>query len=107
MFHGYYLGTGAYYTARLAACEYLARIKKQASVLVLREERPEYWAPLGVGILRELSRNAFNQQPEKPESIKQAFQIMGSRLKLDVNLFRQQSWLLKNYKKQVKLSRYF
>ena len=51
--------TGAYYTARLALCEHLTKIKKQAACLVMREERPEYNAPLGVGILRELSRAAF------------------------------------------------
>jgi len=35
--------TGAYYVNRLAVTEYLEKIKKQASVLVFREIRPEYW----------------------------------------------------------------
>lgn len=63
--------TGAYYTARLALCEYLEKIKRQAACLVMREERPEYYAPLGVGILRELARGAFSKQPEKFSTISQ------------------------------------
>ena len=48
---------------------YLEKIKKQCSCLVLREARPEYWAPLGVGILREASRKAFQETPEIFNSI--------------------------------------
>jgi len=102
--------TGAYYTVRLAICEYLEKIKRQASCLVLREERPEYNAPLGVGILRELSRDMlFNNKPEKPENIDQAFQLMqqSGRLTLNPNIFRQQSWLLKEYGKQKRLMEFF
>ncbi len=51
---------GAYYAARLGALEYLDRINRQAKVLILRDVRPEYWAPLGVWIIRETVRNGFN-----------------------------------------------
>lgn len=51
---------GAYYAARLGALEYLNRINRQAKVLILRDVRPEYWAPLGVWIIRETVRNGFN-----------------------------------------------
>ena len=74
--------TGAYYTIRLAVSEYLEKIQRQARVLVLREERPEYNAPLGVGILRELARDILTKKPETPETIKEAFQLMKPRLKL-------------------------
>lgn len=99
--------TGAYYTVRLAVSEYLEKIKRQASCLVLREERPEYNAPLGVGILRELSRDMLTKKPEKPETIEQAFQLMKSRLKLSPEIFKSRSWLLKNYKKQTRLKEWF
>jgi len=99
--------TGAYYTARLVVAEYLEKIKKQASVLVLREERPEYNAPLGVGILRELGRAAFTKKPEKFPTIKQAFETMNSRLKLNSEIFKDKSWLLKNYGKQKRLREWF
>ena len=51
---------GAYYAARLGVLEYLNRINRQAKVLILRDVRPEYWAPLGVWIIRETVRNGFN-----------------------------------------------
>ena len=96
--------TGAYYTARLVVCEYLEKIKKQAPCLVFREERPEYNAPLGVGILRELGRDAFLRQPEKFDTTEEAFKKMQERMKLSVSLFRQKSWLLKEYGKQTRLN---
>jgi hypothetical protein len=98
--------TGAYYTARLALCEYLSRIQKQAACLVMREERPEYYAPLGVGILRELSRDAFSKQPEKFSSIQDALKVSQTRLKLPISTFTQKSWLLREYGKQTRLSKF-
>jgi len=40
--------------------EYLNSIQRQAQVLILRNVRPEYWAPLGVWIIRETVRNGFD-----------------------------------------------
>lgn len=51
---------GAYYAARLGVLEYLNSIQRQAKVLILRNVRPEYWAPLGVWIIRETVRNGFD-----------------------------------------------
>ncbi len=99
--------TGAYYTVRLSICEYLERVKKQASVFVMREERPEYNAPLGVGILRELSRDALSKPPEKFNTIQEALARSQSRMKLPVKTFQEKSWLLKNYGKQTRLGRWF
>ncbi len=98
--------TGAYYSNRLALCEYLEKEKKQASCLVLRECRPEYYAPLGTGILREASRAAFSKKPEKFETIEAAFKKMQERIRLPVSLFKEKSWLLKEYGKQARLSRW-
>ncbi len=39
---------GGYYATRLPILEYLNKMKKQASVLVIRIETPSYWASLGV-----------------------------------------------------------
>lgn len=99
--------TGAYYSNRLAVCEYLEKIKKQATILVLRESRPEYWAPLGVGILREASRKAFQGIPEKFNSIKEVFEKIKTRLVLNIEEFKEKSETLKNYGKQKKLSSFF
>jgi len=91
---------GAYYTDRLAVTEYLEKIKKQASVLVLHEEREEYYAPLGVGIIRESIRYAMKEKPEYPSTIKDAFEIMSKRLKAPIKKYHEMSWVLNNYKKQ-------
>ena len=65
---------GAYYAARLGALEYLDRINRQAKVLILRDVKPEYWAPLGVWIIRETVRNGFNSYQELEEkTVKKVF----------------------------------
>lgn len=99
--------TGAYYANRLALTEYLERIKKQAQCIVFREVRLEYDAPLGVGILRQTSREAFSKQPEKFFSLSDALAAIQSRIKLSVEKFTSKSFLLKNYGKQKKLSQFF
>ena len=94
---------GGYYTARLAVSEYLEKIKRQANILVLREITNDYYAPLGVGILRETCRDAFNKIPEKFASFDEAFKKMQERLNLNVGIFKEKSLLLKDYGKQKKL----
>ncbi|MDP3027168.1 MAG: hypothetical protein Q8N63_05645, partial [Nanoarchaeota archaeon] len=98
--------TGAYYTARLVVCEYLEKIKKQAYCLVFREEGPEYNAPLGVGILRELGRDAFIKKPEKFDTIQQALNKMQERFRISVRDFTNRSVLLKEYKIQARLNKW-
>jgi len=99
--------TGAYYSNRLALCEYLEKTKRQASCLVMRECRPEYWAPLGTGILREASRQAFKNKPERFSTLQEAFKEMQKRMLLSIEEFKQKSKLLREYKQQTKLSRWF
>jgi len=55
--------TGAYYSARLAVCEYLKRIRRCARVIVVRNISNEYWAPLGTWVIREATRKAMAQPP--------------------------------------------
>jgi hypothetical protein len=98
---------GAYYANKLALCEYLESKKRQATALFFREIRPEYYAPLGVGILRECCRGAFSKIPEKCESIDDAFIKMNKRMRLNSIEFREHSKVLKNYGKQKKLNNWF
>lgn len=56
---GYSPISGAYYSARLAACEYLAAQRWCARVILIRSVSNEYWAPLGTWVIREASRRAF------------------------------------------------
>ncbi|OIO41219.1 hypothetical protein COU56_05070 [Candidatus Pacearchaeota archaeon CG10_big_fil_rev_8_21_14_0_10_31_9] len=96
--------TGAYYANRLAVCEYLNEIRRQAKCIFLREIRPEYNAPLGVGILREVSRDAFSKYPEKFQTTNDALKKVEERLKQPVGNFTNQSALLKEQYKQKKLT---
>jgi len=99
--------TGAYYANLLGVAEYLEKIKKQASVLVLREIREDYYAPLGVGILREITREAFTNQPIKAKTIDEAFELMQKNFKININEYRKILKIITNYKKQKKVCDYF
>ncbi|MEM0465502.1 MAG: hypothetical protein QXW97_02260 [Candidatus Pacearchaeota archaeon] len=99
--------TGAYYANRLALCEYLEKIKKQACAIFMREVKPEYYAPLGVGILREITRKAFNNSPEKFDTIKEALNKAQQRLKSPISIWTNKSVLLKEFKKQTRLNKWF
>lgn len=50
---------GAYYAARLSVLERLVRVRRQAAVFVYREITEDYWAPLGVWVIREAVRTAM------------------------------------------------
>jgi len=95
--------TGAYYANRLALTEYLEKIHRQCSCLVIREVRPEYYAPLGVGILRQISREAFSLPSTKFNSTQEALADIQTRLKIPVSNWTDKSILLKNHGKQKKL----
>lgn len=99
--------TGAYYVNRLAVTEYLEKIKHQASCLVFREVREEYTAPLGVGILRQTSREAFSYSPRKFNTLQDALKDIQQRLKLNIDNFTSNSLILKNYSRQKKLTSFF
>lgn len=95
--------TGAYYANRLALAEYLERIKRQASCIVMRECRNEYWAPCGVGILREASRNAFEKKPEKFSSLSEALQSAQKRVRMPISEFTKKSKILDEFRKQKRI----
>jgi len=94
--------TGAYYANRLAVVEYLNKIKRQASVIFFREIR-NYEVPLGVGILREVSRGAFNKKCRRFNTLKEALEDMGSRMKSPINNYISKSKVIREYKKQLSL----
>lgn len=77
---GYSPLAGGYYAARLPALEYLTEIKRQASVFVLREITPAYWAPLGVWVVREGMRNALRNPPKKFDSLQAAISDLEGRV---------------------------
>ena len=64
--------TGAYYSARLAVAEYLAKNDRTASVLIVRSISSAYWAPLGTWVIREATRHALSTQPRTFDTIDDA-----------------------------------
>jgi len=95
--------TGGYYAMRFPVTEYLEKIKRQATVFVFREIRPEYYAPLGVGIVRECTRRALNDLPKTFDTIEDALKSMQERINIDAEQIKQYSWTLNEYKKQKTL----
>jgi hypothetical protein len=79
---GYSSLAGGYYAARLAVLERLAEMRRQASVLAVREITEEYWAPLGVWVVREASRAALSAEPRKFETMEAALAEMATRLRM-------------------------
>ena len=98
--------TGAYYVNRLALTEYLESIKRQATCIVLREIKPQYYAPCGVGILRETSRQAFKSKPEKFPTLNEALKSIQSRIKQPITNYTEKSIILKQKKSQKKLAQF-
>jgi len=95
--------TGAYYANRLALCEYLTKIQRQCSCLVFREVRPEYYAPLGVGILRQTSREAFSQKGKSFSTLNESLVDIQTRLRLPISNWTSKSKLLKEKQTQKRL----
>jgi len=55
---------GGYYAARLPVLEFLRKIRRQGRVFVVREIKPEYYAPLGVWVVEEGVRRALRNRRE-------------------------------------------
>jgi len=92
--------TGGYYAMRLPLTEHLIKKQRQASVLVFREIRPEYYAPLGVGIVRETAKRTFQNKPKHFDTIEEALKSISERIETPIETIKQKSWLLNNYGKQ-------
>jgi len=75
--------SGGYYAARLPVLEYLRKIKRKASVIVIREIKPEYYAPLGVWVVEEGVRKALTSKPEICESVNEAVEKAATRIRTD------------------------
>lgn len=86
---------GCYYTSKMAVLEALAREKKQAGAIVLREAYNGY-VPLGVFNVRENVRNAMNEIPWEFEEIKTALNYIESKLQLNMDKFKNASYLLQD-----------
>jgi hypothetical protein len=77
---GYSPISGAYYSARLAAGEYLRSIRRCARVIVIRSISNDYWAPLGTWVIREATRKAMNSPSVVCPSLDTAVAEVSARL---------------------------
>lgn len=93
---------GGYYATRLPVLEWLERAGRQATVLAVREISSEYWAPLGVWVVRETARHALGK-PERFESVEQAVEVMAKGLKVPRQRWLPKSALLRELRQQLKL----
>ena len=95
---------GAYFAARLAVVEHLARRRKKAGAIVLREIHPSYVIPVGVWQIREGVREALKKPPQKFEDFDSAMSSACFCMSLSKNEFAQKSELSKSFKSQTKIS---
>ncbi len=73
--------TGAYYSARLSVARHLAKRRRQAGVLIYREITEDYWAPLGVWVIRETVREAMRSKPLIIEDLPSAAKKVDERIR--------------------------
>ncbi len=99
--------SGGYYASRLAALEYFIKNKLRGRVLLFRFITEEYWAPLGVWVVREASRNAFSNSPHffdsKDALLNHFFLIVLKKFGLNVRSLFRSSKLLKEMDEQKTL----
>jgi len=92
---------GGYYAARFSALEFLERVRRQASIYVVREVKPTYDIPLGSWVIRELVRDAFSRQPLIFESPTDALRSVRTRIKVPTNTL-----FLKKHLSQTRLMQF-
>jgi len=102
---------GGYYAGRLPLLEFLKNNRKQATALVLRFETPEYWAGLGVWVVRSAMRMSMNTLEMSfnnlEDMMKKGKMIIQEELGFDINEITKRSKLLKKFKTQTKLTNFF
>ena len=101
---------GGYYATRLPILEYLNKIKRQASVLVIRLETPSYWAALGVWVVRQSVRKALQTGMKfdgRDELLDAAKKIAKVKYDFDNSGILNRSKLLRQIKEERRLGEWF
>jgi hypothetical protein len=97
---------GAFYAGRISTLEFLEKNKKQASILIIREVLPSYYAPLGIWQMRETIRGSFENKPEKFSSVEEALERVSTRLHVPIEKILPKSKLFRKIKEQKKIKQY-
>ncbi|MHC1571702.1 MAG: Nre family DNA repair protein [Methanosarcinales archaeon] len=91
---------GGYYAARLPVLEHLQAKQRRATAIAIREVRPDYWAPLGVWVVREAARNALKNPPKTFETLDQALRHIHRKIITPHREWQPQLRLLKEENQQ-------
>ncbi|MDO8538677.1 MAG: Nre family DNA repair protein [archaeon] len=97
---------GAYYSARLAVCEYLLKEKRQAVAIIFREISPSNTPPLGVWKIREAIRNGLRKKPLVFYDLDLVFQFIEKKLTIPMTQWKNQSKVLNEIKFQKKITQF-
>ena len=101
---------GGYYATRLGVAEYLKKINRQASVLVIRLETPSYWAGLGVWVVRESVRTSLDKGimkfSRKEELLNSVIKVSQIKYGFNPEVIYRRSKLLMELENQNNLSRW-
>ena len=102
---------GGYYAARLSLLEKLNHHKRQSSVILIRVITPDYYAPLGVWVVREAVRNALSNKPiefsNKKLMIEYARALLKKKFNINFNLILSKSKIWRELKEQKKLKEFY
>jgi len=87
---------GCYFSTRLGVSEYLRRIGRQATALVVREIMPEFPLPLGVWFVRENIRSMFNQPPMVFDDLGSCLRRLKGFLTVPIPKWKEESAILRD-----------
>jgi len=96
---------GCFYSVKMACCEALVRMGRQAGIIVFREAYPGY-IPTGVWLCREETRKALQNKPREFNSLPEALNYISTKLYLPMARFKEQSHLLRFATQQTALTRF-
>lgn len=94
---------GAYYAAKLAIAEHLAKRGRQAAALVVRTIGPGYFCPLGVWQVFENIKGAMSSTPMKFANLEEALSHIGAEGRLSKEQIKKESKLLSEARTQKSL----
>jgi DNA repair protein NreA len=98
--------TGGYYASRIEVAKYLAKRKRQASVIVFRDISPSYHSK-GVWVIRETVKEALTKEPYLFDSLEEATGFINQHIRNGASYWLQHSQLYKEIKTQKKITDFF
>ena len=99
---------GGYSAARISVLEHLARRKRRADAVIVREVLPSYYAPVGNWHIRETVKRALLGPPAaRPSTREEASRLLAAWMRTEPATVLARSLLLGTYRRQSKLSNFF